>query len=208
MALSPHMAALGTVYYSVLRAHPEHRFCATAAEDSALYATLDATRIECSARIHAFCRTPDDLHVLFEVSQRTPEEFIGQLALGYARPVGFKRNSMVPLFRDSYRLASLDCQFLLLQLVCHIHLTPIAAGLTEQLVEYASSSYRAYRGLESIPWLTTQRALSMLDRDPDRGPGNFSTNVSRQASFEPDEVAVPARELWHSERVMQRFSAR
>jgi hypothetical protein len=106
--------------------------------------------------------------MLFEVSRLPPEEFILRLASDYARNAGSKNLSAAPSFNAAYRLASLDCQFVLLELVCHIHVTPIVRALATDLADYASSSYRAYCRMESVPWLTTRRVLSMLDRDMHR----------------------------------------
>jgi hypothetical protein len=169
MTLSTHTIELAPVYYGVLRTRPQHDFSANAHERNALYAALKAAQSSGQVRVHAFACTHCDLRMAFEVKRRPPEEFIVTMVSSCMHQVGARDPFTARLFEDSYRLASLDCEFALLELVCHIHLTPLLAGLTMDLAHYASSSYLGYgdpEDLRLMPWLTTHRVLMMLDRDP------------------------------------------
>jgi len=55
-----------------------------------------------------------------------------------------------------------DADSYLKELVRYIHLNPVRAGITEEPLNYQWSGHRAYLGLETIPWLTTDWVLSQF----------------------------------------------
>ena len=66
----------------------------------------------------------------------------------------------------------IDADSYLSQVVGYIHLNPVRARMVESCEEYEWSSHRCYVGIETIPWLTTEKVLSQ-----------FSGNVGKARQF-------------------------
>ncbi len=58
-----------------------------------------------------------------------------------------------------------DGDVYLLELVRYIHLNPVRAGLVETPGEYPWTGHRAYLGIETVPWLTSDWCLSQFSSD-------------------------------------------
>jgi hypothetical protein len=81
-----------------------------------------------------------------------------------------------------------DGQSGLPDLVRHIHLAPLKAGLSDDLTEYPWSSHLVYVGLESAPWVTTEATLQHFAEsglDPRRGYIEFMKRGSRELDALP-----------------------
>ena len=57
-----------------------------------------------------------------------------------------------------------DADIYLKELVRYIHLNPVRAGIVNEPEDYGWSGHRAYLGLETIPWLTTDWLLSQFSK--------------------------------------------
>jgi hypothetical protein len=57
-----------------------------------------------------------------------------------------------------------DADIYLQELVRYIHLNPVRAGIVNEPQNYGWSGHRAYLGLETIPWLTTDWVLSQFSK--------------------------------------------
>jgi len=55
-----------------------------------------------------------------------------------------------------------DAEAYLLELTRYLHLNPVRAGMVTEPEEYRWSGHRAYLGLETIPWLTTEWVLGQF----------------------------------------------
>jgi putative transposase len=119
------------------------------------------------AHVHAFCWTDNEARLAVQVARSRLQEFI-------------ERMDELHVLRLHDKLCTGECPFAtcrwvpieghaeLLDLVRHIHLAPVKAGLAEDPASYRWSSDRAYLGLEEVPWLTTSVVSSMLGSGRER----------------------------------------
>jgi hypothetical protein len=104
-------------------------------------------------------------------------------------------------FEQKCRGVKVDGQTALIDLVRHIHLAPLKAGLTANPAEYPWSSHRVYLGLTEAPWLVTEPLLThfkQTDGDAVAGytkfMGQAAENVEAIASMvEPAGVRSTPR---------------
>ena len=59
-------------------------------------------------------------------------------------------------FSGRYKAVLVDADTYLLELNRYIHLNPVRSGIVRIPEDYPWSGHRAYLGLETIPWLTTE----------------------------------------------------
>ena len=82
--------------------------------------------------------------------------------------VNKRRHEIGHLFQGRYKAILIEADTYLLELCRYIHLNPVRAGLCESADEYEWSSYHAYMGDDSIPWLHTADILSRFSSNEER----------------------------------------
>ena len=113
-------------------------------------------------RIHAFCLMTNHVHLALQVEDIALSRIIQNLAFRYTRWVNWSQNRTGHLFQGRYKAVLVDADSYLLELTRYIHLNPIRSGIVREPGDYPWSGHRAYLGLETIPWLTTDWVLSMF----------------------------------------------
>jgi REP-associated tyrosine transposase len=152
----------GGVYY-VLQRGSVHQPIFSQPDDYALFERLLATALRrTDARVHAYCWTPTQIHLLVQI-QETP---VGRLMQGltsrYARSMHERAGESGHFFKQRYRAVLIDPDNYLLKLAHFIHHVPERTGMAEagQLVH---TSHTAYLRESVVPWLTTRSVLRLLD---------------------------------------------
>jgi REP element-mobilizing transposase RayT len=155
----------GAFYHVILRGnHREPIFFRPA--DRELLASLVSEMIErFRMRVHAYCWMPNHIHLLMQVSDTPLGKAIMRIASPFARHMQKHRPTTGHFFERRYRAILVDADEYLLELVRYIHLNPVRAGIVKDPAGFAWSGHRAYLGLESAPWLTTDFALSLFAAD-------------------------------------------
>jgi putative transposase len=99
-------------------------------------------------------------------------------------------------FEQKCRGVKVDGQTALMDLVRHIHLAPLKAGLATDPAVYPWSSHRVYLGLAKARWLSTKPLLSQLEEpegDAVLGYQKFmaqgAENISHGGLLEIDDVS-------------------
>ena len=124
--------------------------------------------------IHAYCLMGNHYHLLL----RTPTAGLGR-AMRHLDGVYTQRFNRVvetdgPLFRGRYRSVLVEEDSHLCCVSRYIHLNPVEGELVSRPERYGASSYRAYVGLDDIPWwLHTVETLRRYE------PGDASQNYRR-----------------------------
>jgi putative transposase len=119
-------------------------------------------------RIHAFCLMTNHVHLAIQVGDISLARIIQNISFRYTRWVNWRGGRTGHLFQGRYKAVLVDADSYLLGLTRYIHLNPVRSGIVREPENYRWSGHRAYLGLETIPWLTTDWVLSM-----------FSSNVKR-----------------------------
>lgn len=135
----------------------------------------------CRARVHAFCWAPREVHLAVQVSTIPLGRLVQRLAGQHARAINRRLGQHGHLFQQRYWAVLLQQQTDLPEVVRHIHLTPLRAGLATDPGEFAHSSHNTYLGFAKISWVTTSTVFRMLE-----APGRHRRQVYRQ--FIQEEV--------------------
>jgi REP element-mobilizing transposase RayT len=152
----------------------------------------------CRVTVHAYCWLATEARLAVQVAAGMPiSQFAQCMASWHAREVERDAALTGSHFEQKYRGVRVDGHTALVDLVRHIHLAPLKAGLTDDLLEYAWSSHRAYLGLQACPWLTTEATLRELARafggDAQRGYREFMLRgVEQLDAWAPNENSARA----------------
>jgi len=126
------------------------------------YALLQEAVERYRCRIHAFCLMDNHVHLAMQIADIPLSRCMQNISFRYTRFINIKRNKSGHLFQGRYKAIVLDADSYLLELVRYIHLNPVRAGIVKTVEKYRWSSHRAYRGEETLKWLTTDWALSIF----------------------------------------------
>jgi putative transposase len=152
------------VYYVVLRGSARRPIFSDDEDRQHFTRIVEESVAACSVRVHAFCWTGTEARLAVAISDRPIGQFAESIVEQHAkRLVREPTLTGSHLEQQRYRGVLIDGQSALLDLVRHIHLAPVKSGLVRDPVEYGWSSHRAYLGLETIPWLTTEPVLALFD---------------------------------------------
>lgn len=153
----------GGTYYVVQRGSPNQPIFSRL-EDYALFERLLATALRRTcARVHAYCWTPQDIHLIVQIEEISIGRLMQGLTSRYARCMHKRAGESGHFFRQRYKAVLIDAPAYLLKLMNHIHHVPVRAGLSESASAYPFSSHRAYLRIATAPWLTMHTACRLLD---------------------------------------------
>lgn len=113
-------------------------------------------------RIHAFCLMTNHVHLAIQVGETPLSRIMQNISFRYTRWVNWRCNKSGHLFQGRFKAVLVDVDSYLIELIRYIHLNPVRAGIVNSPGDYPWSGHRAYLGLETIPWLTTDWALSQF----------------------------------------------
>jgi hypothetical protein len=164
------------IYYVVLRGTPRQPIF-TDDEDRRHFTRVVAdAALACRATVHGYCWLPLEARLAVQVADVPVSQFAQRVADRHARRLEREISLTRSHFEPQYRGVVVDGQTALPDLVRHIHLAPLKAGLAYDLMDYPWCSHRVYMGAESSPWLTTRTMLHHFEqpgRDPRRGYAAF-----------------------------------
>jgi len=186
MARSPRLHVAGGYYHVILRGnHREVIF--RAPEDRTRLSELVAEVIGLhSMRVHAICWMPNHVHLLIEVSDTPLGPAMMCIASRFARTVQWRRETTGHLFERRYRAILVDSERYLCELLRYIHLNPVRAGLVADPADYEWSGHRAYLGLATWTWLTTDKGLSRFGDSVESSREAYRRFVLEGIGAEPD----------------------
>lgn len=116
----------------------------------------------CGVTVHAYCWLQAEARLAAQLADVPFGPFAQRIAGHHARRLEREVSLTGSHFEPQYRGVPVDGQTALLDLVRHIHLAPLKAGLTSELddlADYPWSSHRVYMGVESASWLNTDTTL-------------------------------------------------
>jgi len=115
--------------------------------------------------IHGFCLMDNYYHLLIHTPEGNLQRAMRHLNGIYTQRYNRLEAADGPLFRGRYKaiLIEPDAYLLNVSRYIHIHLNPVAVGLTSLAEEYQWSSYRSYIDVAATPeWLQTEFVLNMV----------------------------------------------
>jgi len=129
--------------------------------EQVLQITLDNT----SARLHAYCWTPEAIHLALTIRRVSVSRFMQSLNSQYARRIQRRLHRHGHFFQFRYSTTVIDPASYLTTLVQYLHFVPVLTGLVQEPSDYLHSSHRAYVGISHPAWLYTTTVLTVLEKD-------------------------------------------
>ncbi len=164
MARKTRLHVPGGVYHVILRGNGGRDIFFEPADRHFFYDLLDAGTERFGYRVHGFCLMTNHLHLVLQAGEAPLARPMQNLAFRYARRINRRRHRLGHLFQGRYKALLVDADAYLLTLVRYVHLNPVRAGLAAAVDDYPWSGHRAYLGLETLPWLTTDWVLGQFGR--------------------------------------------
>jgi REP element-mobilizing transposase RayT len=153
----------GGTYYVVQRGSST-RPIFSQLQDYRLFERLLATALRrTGARLHAYCWTPDAIHIALQIDSVSVGRFMQGITSRYARSIHERAAESGHFFRQRYKAILVDPDAYLLKLVRYIHHIPLQESLSNELGSYPFTSHVCYLGRTEVPWLTTRTALRMMN---------------------------------------------
>jgi putative transposase len=154
----------GAVYHVVLRGNAGQNVFFTEKDKKHFYRLLDEGQEKYGHLIHAFCLMANHIHLVLQVGNVPLSRILQNISQRYTMWVNRQRKRMGHLFQGRYKAILVDADTYLLELVRYIHLNPVRAKIVKAPGVYHWSSYNAYLGRESFPWLTTDWVLEQFSK--------------------------------------------
>jgi putative transposase len=144
----------------------------------------------CGVTVFAYCWLKSEARLAAKISGVSINKFAQLVGKRHAERLEREIALTGSHFEQKCRGIKVDGQTALIDLVRHIHLAPLKAGLAADAAEYPWSSHRVYLGLAEAPWLATKPLLDHFRKaegDAVRGYRDFigqgAENVEAIASL-------------------------
>lgn len=177
MARPARLHVEGGVYHVILRGNGGQNIFFSIADRRFFYGLIAEGCRRFGYRVHGFCLMRNHVHLIVEVGTTPLSRPMQNLCFRYGRWFNRRQGRTGHVFQGRFRALLVEADRYLLELVRYVHLNPVRAALVEAAEDYPWSGQRAYLGLETLPWLTTDRVLSRFDRREASARGRYRAFV-------------------------------
>lgn len=164
MARKPRVHYPGALYHAILRGNSGQTIFFDDNDRTRFYLLTQEGVERFGHRIHAFCLMTNHVHLAIQIADISLSSILQNLSFRYTRWVNWRQGKTGHLFQGRYKAVLIDADTYLQELTRYIHLNPVRARMVRETEKYPWSSHRAYLGLETIPWLTTDWVLSQFSK--------------------------------------------
>ena len=162
----PQSRSTRNFYHIVLSGNRREALFSTADDRRALNKiAIDALQ-RFDAALHAYCLMTNHFRALVQIDDRLLIAALRRIATRYSRHRQGDMKSAQHVFERPYKAERVDTKGDFLNLLRHIHLSPVIANRVAAPADYLWSSHRAYLGYKSVAWITTEFGLSLLADNP------------------------------------------
>jgi putative transposase len=140
--------------------------------------------------IHGYCLMPNHYHLEITTPESNISRSIQWLNQSYATYINIRHQRSGHLFQGRFKSVVIEIESHLAALTRYIHQNPIRAGIISNPIEYKWSSYRAYLGMDKIPWLNTSVTLKRFGRTLPEQRKNYREFIEEQAPENPIKETV------------------
>lgn len=162
MARKPRVYCPGAFYHAILRGNSGQTIFFDDKDRTRFFLLLQEGMERFGHRVHAFCLMTNHVHLAIQITEISLSRILQNLSFRYTRWVNWRQGRTGHLFQGRYKAVLIDADTYLQELTRYIHLNPVRAGMVRKPEKYPWSGHRAYLGLETIPWLTTDWVLSQF----------------------------------------------
>jgi hypothetical protein len=120
------------------------------------------------------------LHRLLQVADEPLGAIMQRIAMRYARHRHKCLQTTGHLFERRYRAQLVDSDAYFLTALRYIHQNPVAANRVADPAHYPWSSHRAYLGIETVAWVTTEFGLSLFGADRHKTRLSYAKFISEE----------------------------
>jgi len=164
MARKPRVYCPGAFYHVILRGNSGQTIFLNDKDRTRFFLLLQEGIERFDHRIHAFCLMTNHVHLAIQIAEISLSRILQNLSFRYTRWVNWRQGRTGHLFQGRYKAVLIDADTYLQELTRYIHLNPVRAGMVREPEKYPWSGHRAYLGLETIPWFTTDWVLSQFSK--------------------------------------------
>ncbi|MEJ1961532.1 MAG: hypothetical protein WDO56_08320 [Gammaproteobacteria bacterium] len=164
------------LYYVVLRGAGRQPIFNNDADRDHFTGVVAEQAAICGVTVYGYCWLRAEARLAVQLASVSISRFAQRVGNQHAQRLEREISITGSHFEQKCRGIKVDGQTALLDLVRHIHLAPLKAGLATDPADYPWSSHRVYLGLAQAPWLATEpllRYFSQTDGEAVRGYMNF-----------------------------------
>lgn len=190
------MSEPNEIYYVVLRGAGRQPIFQSDEDREQFTQVVAQAGPACRVTIYAYCWLEAEARLAMRISDISISRFAKRVAREHAQRLNREVSLTDSHFEQKCRGVKVDGQTALLDLVRHLHLAPLKAGLTTDPAAYPWSSHRVYLGLEKARWLSTRPLLKQLEQsegDAALGYRKFmaqgAENILQGGLLEMDDVS-------------------
>ena len=180
MARKPRIHTYGAIYHVMLRGNARQDIFADDKDRYRFYEILQKSCERFMHRIHAFCLMSNHVHLEIQVGDIPLSRIMQNVSLRYTQWFNWRHKKTGHVFQGRYKAVMVDADAYLLELAAYIHINPVRARLADCPEKHRWSSYPAYMGKESLPWLETELVLSQFSRNVETARAKFAEYVGER----------------------------
>jgi putative transposase len=190
----PRLHVEGGCYHVALRGNHRESIFSTSEDRLALNCFVAEAIEKYESRIHAFCWMTNHLHALIQIGQHPLGLIVKRFAMRYSRYRHRNLRTTGHLFEQRHRAWLVDADTYFIALLRYIHRNPVEARMVSAADEYPWSSHRAYLGIETMPWLTTEFGLGLFGKTIDAARCKYKAIVDDMSVTEATAPGLLASE--------------
>jgi putative transposase len=153
------MSESNDLYYVVLRGGARQPIFNSDDDRDHFTGVIADQAVSCGVTVHAYCWLPAEARLAVRISGVSINRFAQLVGKQHARRLEREISITGSHFEQQCRGVKVAGQTALADLVRHIHLAPLKAGLVADAAAYRWSSHQVYLGLAAAPWLATEPLL-------------------------------------------------
>lgn len=184
------MSESNDLYYIVLRGAGRQPIFSSDDDCEHFTKVVAEQAAACGVTVYAYCWLRSEARLAAKLSGVSINKFAQLVGKQHAQRLERDIAITGSHFEQKCRGVKVDGRTALIDLVRHIHLAPLKAGLAADAADYPWSSHRVYLGLAQAPWVATEpllRHFRQTEGDAVRGYVKFigqgAENVEAIASL-------------------------
>lgn len=152
------------IYYVVLRGAGRQPIFQSGEDRDHFTQVVSKAGPACRVTIYGYCWLEAEARLAMKISDISISRFAKRVAREHALRLNREVSLTDSHFEQKFRGVKVDGQTALMDLVRHIHLAPLKAGLATDPAVYPWSSHRVYLGLSEARWLSTKPLLRQFEQ--------------------------------------------
>lgn len=150
--------------------------------------------------MYAYCLMGNHVHLLLKEVQEPVATIMKRIGTSYAYHYNWQYNRKGHLFQDRYKSEPVEDDSYFLTVLRYIHMNPLKAGLSSDIISYPWSSYSEYINSEKL--VNTCFALGIFNQDKEKAIQEF-IEFHNQPNNEKCLDIVEKKETISDKKIMQ-----